>query len=131
MLQEFNESDLSSTAIPEPKLLLLTPLERGLFGGYIVRQYRQVATKFPRKLKRDLFYYGMKFKLRNYEVKRMSIMVSVFIVVSVFEPFLADIFSWHSQIRIIVLVVFLTSYFLFDIFVIFRLGSVQNQARLS
>ena len=95
--------------------------ERGLFGGYIVRNFRQESTKYPRKLKRDLFYNGMKFKLRKYEGARIGQILIIFIVLSVFEPFVGDIFSWDYQVKIIVLVVFLTSYFLFVIFVIYNL----------
>lgn len=83
MLQDFNEPDLSTTPIPQPDLSTLTWVERTVLASYIRRRYYKLGTKYPLKMKRDIFYNGMKWVLRRYSSYIIGIPFLVMVTLSI------------------------------------------------
>ncbi len=102
MIQEFNEPDLSSMVIPEPDLSILTPLERSIFGSYIRRRYYDQAVKYKDKMKKDLYYNGMKYILRNYEDRFIALPLLLLMIIVALMMFImlstGRYFKWEMTI---------------------------------
>ena len=67
MIQDYNELNLTELPVPNPDFKTLSLIERRLAGSYVKKQYLRDATYNKDKLKKDLYYNGMKYTLRDYE----------------------------------------------------------------
>jgi len=90
VIQDYNELNLTELPVPNPDFKTLSLIERRLAGSYVKKQYLIDATYNKDKLKKDLYYNGMKYTLRDYEknlLKRVVLLNH-----SVTMPLLAVIF---------------------------------------
>ncbi len=128
MIQQFDEPDLTLRAIPEPDLSLLTMFERVIFGNYIRRKYKSEAAKYGKEMKKDIFYNGLKYKLRACEFPAITRLMFFFWIYMFFSPFIGDMLSIHSAIfRYVVVGTGLFLNALFVIFVIFPWSRTQRR----
>lgn len=90
VIQDYNEPNLTELPVPNPDFKTLSLIERRLAGSYVKKQYLIDATHNKDKLKKDLYYNGMKYTLRDYEKNLLKRVV--LLNYSVTMPLLAVIF---------------------------------------
>jgi hypothetical protein len=122
--------------IPEPDLSLLTPLERKLFGSRIRRRYYADAVKYKERFKKDLYYDGMLYKLRNlyagwYFGWYFFIMIGSWVVYwpAVIMRRLLILSSYDVSIFYHYFIIPVTSFIIITTFPITKLGLVLNKAK--